>query len=421
MAKSKSPPKPKLTLAEMQEQIRIMTLKFNADCVAKKEAERVRNNQLHAEARLRLKAGHIAVTEIEKFEEQKHKNISESTKRSSHNRTPEQKENLARIVSEKTKSRWDAMDPLTKDRWIRRLHAGRDKHWQEMPENVRERVIHQRLEASYVAQKALWDLLSDSEKTERMAKVNAASQEQWRGLTEAEKKERLALLHEGNKRWWDSLPPEEQKQRMDSIRQKSKQHWNSLSQEEKDRRITVANKASQKEWKSLEKEEKASRIAALKNNAENWWASLSPEERKKRSQHSTEVFQKFWKDVSGKEYVEIFSRRNKKIPNKPEAKLLALMPPCCEYTGNWTFWIHLSTGRKNPDFVVRPYHKFKAVIEFHGDYWHRGEDVNVLINAYADKGVKCLVVWEHELKDLVAVKRRIDEFLTEVGIHVGNS
>ena len=59
------------------------------------------------------------------------------------------------------------------------------------------------------------------------------------------------------------------------------------------------------------------------------------------------------------------------------------------------------------------------VIELFGDYWHAeqfvgrtSEDhVSDLVNAFAEIGIACLVIWEKDV-DTEATKLRVREFLT---------
>lgn len=64
-----------------------------------------------------------------------------------------------------------------------------------------------------------------------------------------------------------------------------------------------------------------------------------------------------------------------------------------DYVGDSAFWI----GRMNPDFKHN--NGKKKVIEVYGDYWHKGEDPQVRIDAFKKHGWDCMVVWEHELKE----------------------
>ena len=50
-------------------------------------------------------------------------------------------------------------------------------------------------------------------------------------------------------------------------------------------------------------------------------------------------------------------------------------------------------------------------MEFFGDYWHRGEDPQERINLFSRYGYKCLVIWEHELKQPEQVVGCIAEFV----------
>ena len=68
----------------------------------------------------------------------------------------------------------------------------------------------------------------------------------------------------------------------------------------------------------------------------------------------------------------------------------------------------------NPDFVN--VNGQKKIIEVFGDYWHgkratkptQREDVRCAI--FAKYGFRTLVIWEHELDDMVAVSNRIRVF-----------
>lgn len=84
-----------------------------------------------------------------------------------------------------------------------------------------------------------------------------------------------------------------------------------------------------------------------------------------------------------------------KRPTKPERVFNELTPEEVRYIGNRTWWRKLPNGKyKNPDFKVTGQNK---VIEVHGDYWHRGEDPQELINQYKQIGLDCLVIWENEI------------------------
>jgi hypothetical protein len=88
---------------------------------------------------------------------------------------------------------------------------------------------------------------------------------------------------------------------------------------------------------------------------------------------------------------------------------------------------------KNPDFIVPgpdPDHPKKGVtkvVEAFGDFYHSRiftgkapfEHEQELIDAYAEIGIECLILWESEVNnDSESVRARLDAFLGEVdGVH----
>jgi len=117
----------------------------------------------------------------------------------------------------------------------------------------------------------------------------------------------------------------------------------------------------------------------------------------------------------------------KRGPNGFESKVQALAPQLL-YTGNRAFWRWLPRlgKHKNPDFLLPgpdPEHPFRdvtRVVECFGTWFHgqrlTGQDPKVheaeTISAYAEVGLECLVVWEHDLKDdPEAVRRRVQGFV----------
>lgn len=114
-------------------------------------------------------------------------------------------------------------------------------------------------------------------------------------------------------------------------------------------------------------------------------------------------------------------------PNKFEAKFASLNPSLL-YTGNGTFWRWLPKlgHHKNPDFILpgpdsaHPKKGVTKVIELFGDYWHSRmftgsanfDHEQQLIDAFADIGLACLVIWESEFKaDPEACRQRVQQFL----------
>ena len=123
-------------------------------------------------------------------------------------------------------------------------------------------------------------------------------------------------------------------------------------------------------------------------------------------------------------------------PNGLERKVIALAPQeSIFFTGDFSFWRWLPKlgHHKNPDFIVPgpdPDHPKKGVtkvVEAFGDFYHSRiftgkapfEHEQELIDAYAEIGIECLILWESEVNnDSESVRARLDAFLGEVdGVH----
>ena len=84
-------------------------------------------------------------------------------------------------------------------------------------------------------------------------------------------------------------------------------------------------------------------------------------------------------------------------PNKLETYFFENTPEIVKFTGDGKVWINFNNGKlKNPDFVIDGTNK---VIELFGDYWHKGEDTDELIQQYKEVGYDCLVFWESEIRE----------------------
>jgi hypothetical protein len=137
----------------------------------------------------------------------------------------------------------------------------------------------------------------------------------------------------------------------------------------------------------------------------------------------------FYDNLIGDERSEHFQKRaqtrveSKIEPNKIEQKILNLNIPDLEFTGNGKHWITLKTPikindiliyNKNPDFVLRPFHINKAVIEAFGGHWHKKEEEIVVINRYKECGIRCLVIWEKDINNNIElIKEQILNFIKQ--------
>jgi hypothetical protein len=117
-------------------------------------------------------------------------------------------------------------------------------------------------------------------------------------------------------------------------------------------------------------------------------------------------------------------------PNGLEMAVLSLAPEgSLHFTGDFTFWCWLPSlsKHKNPDFIVpgpdptNPKKGVTRVVEAFGDFWHSRiftgkapfEHEQELIEAYAEVGIACLVLWESEVKaDPDSATSRLVEFIS---------
>jgi very-short-patch-repair endonuclease len=96
---------------------------------------------------------------------------------------------------------------------------------------------------------------------------------------------------------------------------------------------------------------------------------------------------------------------NRITPNKQEIKLQQILDRILpgEYITNVKGQC-IIINCKIPDFVCLPR---KKLIEFYGDYWHRGENEQNRIDEFKQFGFSTLIIWEKELKNVKDVEDRI--------------
>lgn len=135
--------------------------------------------------------------------------------------------------------------------------------------------------------------------------------------------------------------------------------------------------------------------------------------------------------MQNREYARLHLERMSPIngPNGLERAVQALAPEgSLLFTGDFTFWRYLPLlgHNKNPDFIVpgpdptNPKKGVTRVVEAFGDFWHSRMFTGKapfaheqdLIEAYAEIGITCLVLWESEVKsDPDSVRSRLEWFL----------
>lgn len=128
------------------------------------------------------------------------------------------------------------------------------------------------------------------------------------------------------------------------------------------------------------------------------------------------------KAIIRQKFLERMQQDLHRRPNKAELQLKAILdkhfPSEWQYTGGGS---HIINGFI-PDFTNC--NGQKELIELYGDYWHtrRGIDWDYTelgrIMAYNSLGYRCLIIWEHELKDEQVVVTKIKQFNGEKGVGV---
>jgi G:T-mismatch repair DNA endonuclease (very short patch repair protein) len=122
---------------------------------------------------------------------------------------------------------------------------------------------------------------------------------------------------------------------------------------------------------------------------------------------------KMWKKEGNRDRLIKAQRKGMKIyPNKPEKllkKLLSKISKDYKYVGNRSFII----DGFNPDFVN--INGQKKIIELFGTYWHKRPGVikrdRRRIKSYKKLGYKTLIVWEHELKTINKLRKKLERFI----------
>ena len=127
----------------------------------------------------------------------------------------------------------------------------------------------------------------------------------------------------------------------------------------------------------------------------------------KHKEKLSEATKKLWRDP---EFIKKISKgwHSKTRPEKSLETILNLICPD-EFKYNGGFDCGISIDGLIPDFVN--VNGQKQVIDVHGDYWHKDEDIDIRIERYAKYGYSLLIIWEKELKNRSEVVKRIVSFV----------
>jgi len=140
------------------------------------------------------------------------------------------------------------------------------------------------------------------------------------------------------------------------------------------------------------------------------------ESNEKKSRANKISIKKLWDNMSDeKKSARIMKtlQSNCICPNRKEKILFAILENL--YPGEWEYALNINfmLNGKCPDFVN--VNGQKKIIELFGDYWHRNDNPQDRIDVFTPFGYDTLVIWEHELKDLKGLRRKIFNFVELVG------
>jgi len=185
------------------------------------------------------------------------------------------------------------------------------------------------------------------------------------------------------------------------------------------------SKSMKKAWinsSKLDRKEWSKKFKEIRKNINIWNKGLTKKTdcrlNSKSNSKKTEVKEKIsnsvknlWKDL---DYLKKQLNSRNTFPNKKEKIIIDILSKNHpkEFAYNGGLEQDIIIGRKIPDFIN--INGKKKVIEFFGDYWHSlpyKTSEKDTIKHYRKFGFDCLIIWEHELKDIEKVKNRIENFI----------
>jgi len=205
-------------------------------------------------------------------------------------------------------------------------------------------------------------------------------------------------------------------------------HQGRVCSEETKRKLSIAKSGKNHPMygKKTSKETKKKLSAKLsgKNNPmygkTPWKGRKHSEETKSKMSQSAK---KIWNDPErrkkGLQQIIRALKCQNRSPNKVEKQLNQLLqklfPNKYQFVGNWKIIIDGFC----PDFIDK---KSKKIIELYGDYWHnlpkRIDCDKRRVISYTNHGYELLIVWEHELKNIKTLKKKLINFITNKKISI---
>jgi dTDP-4-amino-4,6-dideoxygalactose transaminase len=110
------------------------------------------------------------------------------------------------------------------------------------------------------------------------------------------------------------------------------------------------------------------------------------------------------------EYWRAYAKGLNLRPNRTEMKLGKIINRMCpgEYQYNGDYKLGVTLDRLIPDFVN--VNGKKKVIDFLGTHWHKPEEEGQRLERFRKCGFDGLIIWERELRDVLALQQRIKTF-----------
>lgn len=176
--------------------------------------------------------------------------------------------------------------------------------------------------------------------------------------------------------------------------------------EESRKKIGLATSLRPSGFKGKHHSEETKEVEKVKHLGVKHKNPMSEEGRK----NIRKAVRKLWQKPEFREkMIKSFEISNKRRPTRVEQFFDNLTPNSVRYVGNGKWW----RNHHNPDFKITGQNK---VIEIYGDYWHKNEDVNDLIQEYEKVGISCIIFWEHEVyNESQKILKKTLEFIIQKG------
>lgn len=223
-----------------------------------------------------------------------------------------------------------------------------------------------------------------------------------------EEKRKLSIIFKGRLPWntGKTLSEEHKKKVSDSLKGEKNPFYGKKHTEESKKKMKehLKGRVSSRRGKHHTEESKRKMSEAQKGEKSFFYGQHHTEETKRKISN---INKKLWQD---KEFATRMIKSFKVNPTKLELKaydiLQEILPD--QYILN-SKTVDFIIGRKIPDFVNT--NGKKKIIEANGGHWHKDLDKEKKrLKLFKSFGYDTLIIWDYELKDIVALKQKILNF-----------